>query len=151
MKLLSNQGRGGEFVFDMLQLFLLAALLLLACSKQQLSLSHSSYSSSRFQFFCFSLLAAPLHPDPVLYFKATSVAAAGDIYCQLFLLAALLLLACSSFLSLSLSSFRFQCFSAQLHSRSCAINIIYPLYLLRLLASLFFSQLFSMSVLLHSI
>ena len=79
MKLLSNQGRGGEFVFDMLQLFLLAALLLLACSKQQLSLSHSSYSSSRFQFFCFSLLAAPLHPDPVLYFKATSVAAAGDI------------------------------------------------------------------------
>ena len=78
-------------MFDMLQLFLLAALLLLACSKQQLSLSHSSYSSSRFQFFLL-LSSCSSTPDPVLYFKATSVAAAGDIDCQLFLLAALLLL-----------------------------------------------------------
>jgi len=65
------------FDFDVVHSSLLAALLLLAySSKQQLSQLFSLYSclqlslsrsSSRFQFFCFSLACSSI-PDPVLFF-----------------------------------------------------------------------------------
>jgi len=138
----------------MLQLFLLAALLLLACSKKELSLSHSSYSSSRFQFFCFSLLAAPL--QILFYILKPRVSLLLEIY----RLAALLARSSSSSSlqqqAAASSPFFSQLFSLPVLLCSAPFQILcnkyyIPLYLLRLLASLFFSQLFSMSVLLHSI